>query len=32
VLGWCPDDAVADAPNAAQVAPDVSSSTFPVRF
>jgi peptidoglycan/xylan/chitin deacetylase (PgdA/CDA1 family) len=32
VLGWCPDNASADAPGAAQVAPDVSASTFPVRF
>ena len=32
VLGWCPDDAAADTPNAAQVAPAVSAATFPVKF
>ncbi len=32
VLGWCPDDALTDAPNAAQVAPATSAATFPVRF
>jgi len=32
VLGWCVDDVLADAPPAARVAPDVSSSTFPLRF
>jgi hypothetical protein len=30
VVGWCPDDPVADRPEAAAVAPAVSSSTFPV--
>ena len=32
VLGWCPDDALADAPAAAQVAPATSAATFPIRF
>ena len=32
VLGWCPDDAVAKLPAAALVAPDVSASTFPLKF
>ena len=32
VLGWCADDVLADSPPAMQVAPDVSSSTFPLRF
>jgi peptidoglycan/xylan/chitin deacetylase (PgdA/CDA1 family) len=32
VLGWSPDDPVADRPAAAVVAPVVSSSNFPVRF
>jgi len=31
-LGWCPDSAVADLPVAREIEPDVSSSTFPVRF
>lgn len=30
-IGWCPDDAQADRPEAAAVAPAVSSSTFPAR-
>jgi len=32
VIGWCPDDLLADAPNASRVAPAVSASTFPVKF
>ena len=32
VLGWCPDSVLADAPNAAQVAPATSAATFPIRF
>ena len=32
VLGWSPDDPVADRPKAAAVAPVVSSSRFPARF
>ncbi len=31
-LGWCPDDPIADQPRAAQAAPAVSASTYPVRF
>ena len=31
-LGWCPDDPVADQPNAARAAPSVSGATFPVKF
>lgn len=31
-VGWCPDDALADLPAAANVAPAVSAATFPVRF
>jgi hypothetical protein len=31
-IGWCPDEAVLDQPNAAQAAPDVSAATFPGRF
>jgi len=31
-LGWCPDSAVADLPVAREIEPDVSASTFPVRF
>ncbi|MFZ4478975.1 MAG: poly-beta-1,6-N-acetyl-D-glucosamine N-deacetylase PgaB [Rhodoferax sp.] len=31
-LGWCPDDPVANRPDAAKVAPAVSAATFPVRF
>jgi len=31
-MGWCPDSAVADLPAAREVEPDVSASTFPVRF
>ncbi len=31
-FGWCPDDALADAPPAAQLAPDVSASSFPIKF
>jgi hypothetical protein len=30
-LGWCPDDPVADRPEAAIAAPAVSGSIFPVR-
>ncbi|MGF6600641.1 peptidoglycan/xylan/chitin deacetylase (PgdA/CDA1 family) [Paraburkholderia sp. GAS448] len=30
-LGWCPDDPVADLPEAAVAAPGVSASVFPVR-
>jgi hypothetical protein len=30
-LGWCPDDPVADRPEAAIAAPGVSASIFPVR-
>ncbi|GAB3470397.1 poly-beta-1,6-N-acetyl-D-glucosamine N-deacetylase PgaB [Polaromonas eurypsychrophila] len=32
VLGWCPDDPVADLPNAKRAAPGISSATFPVKF
>src|SRR5204863_24173 len=32
VFGWCPDDPLADSPPAARVAPDVSASTFPIKF
>jgi hypothetical protein len=31
-LGWCPDSAVADLPLAREIEPDISASTFPVRF
>lgn len=31
-LGWCPDNPVADQPDAARAAPGVSGSTFPVKF
>jgi hypothetical protein len=31
-LGWCPDDPIANQPRAAQAAPAVSASTYPVRF
>jgi peptidoglycan/xylan/chitin deacetylase (PgdA/CDA1 family) len=30
-LGWCPDDPVADLPRAADAAPGVSASDFPLR-
>ncbi|MDM0024375.1 poly-beta-1,6-N-acetyl-D-glucosamine N-deacetylase PgaB [Variovorax saccharolyticus] len=30
-LGWCPDDPVADRPQAETLAPGVSASTFPLR-
>jgi biofilm PGA synthesis lipoprotein PgaB len=30
-LGWCPDDPLADRPEAAVAAPGVSASTFPAR-
>ncbi len=30
-FGWCPDDAQADRPTAAQSAPSVSAATFPLR-
>ncbi|HET7792807.1 MAG TPA: poly-beta-1,6-N-acetyl-D-glucosamine N-deacetylase PgaB [Rhizobacter sp.] len=30
-LGWCPDEPFADRPQAADVAPAVSASTFPAR-
>ena len=32
VLGWCPDDAVADAPEALRLAPATSAATFPIKF
>ena len=32
VLGWCPDDPVADLPNAKLAAPGISAATFPVKF
>ena len=31
-LGWCPDDPVANQPDAARAAPGVSGATFPVKF
>ncbi len=31
-FGWCPDDVLADQPEALKVAPGVSAATFPVRF
>lgn len=31
VLGWCPDDAQADAPPATGVAPDLSAASFPLQ-
>ncbi len=31
-LGWCPDDPISNQPDAAKVAPAVSSATFPARF
>ena len=31
-IGWCPDEALLDQPNAAQAAPAVSAAIFPVRF
>ena len=31
-FGWCPDDTIANRPDAAKVAPAVSAATFPVRF
>lgn len=30
-FGWCPDDALADMPEAARIAPGVSAATFPAR-
>jgi len=30
-VGWCPDDPLKDLPDAAAVAPGVSSATFPLR-
>ena len=32
VLGWCPDDPIADLPNAKRAAPGISAATFPVKF
>lgn len=32
IIGWCPDSPLADQPSAVKVAPDVSASTFPVKF
>lgn len=32
VLGWCPDDALADVPDATRTAPATSAATFPIRF
>jgi hypothetical protein len=31
-LGWCPDEPITDQPRAAQAAPAVSASTYPVKF
>ena len=31
-VGWCPDDPVANQPDAASAAPGVSAATFPVKF